>query len=272
MADKLDAALAAYEKTNRITNDAELEEALREIASREIAKADGDVELVDLAAAELLILSGDDPDRVRLEADGTADARLSSVMTRTGAKDGKKSVRVRIGLLAAALVAVVVTLAVVAGANSTWDLFADKSAEYGKNVSGLFGTSLAAANDEQRARLEALFEEYGQDAGWHEREIRIIMGELPEDTPRLTREKAIEICSDYDLKNNTSDYSAFLSDIVRLFNQVAGAPDINGGSGQTVILYYTDDSENYAISVSEISVRFFDLTTGTNEKLLKYSD
>ena len=127
------------------------------------------------------------------------------------------------------------------------------------------------ATEEQRAKLDEIQGKYpGFTVNDHERELKIIMGELPEDTPRLTKEDAERICASVDVKGFDSP-DAFEEYVVGLFNEVAGAPDLNSGSGVTHRMYYTDDSETDLIDVC-CGVWYYDPVTDTQEALLSLTD
>lgn len=126
------------------------------------------------------------------------------------------------------------------------------------------------ATEEQRAKLDALYEEYAGLSWEHEREMKIIMGELPEDTPRLTREDAERICASVDVKEHEY-FEEFEEYVAGLFNEIAGAPDLNGGSGIAHRVYYTDDSEQISISVWCGTVTFYDEANGERETLLTWN-
>ena len=157
-----------------------------------------------------------------------------------------------------------------------WEQYVKKAREHGIDVDhvkkhlDLFESNYLVANEEQRAKLDELYDKYVNLSSEHEREIKIIMGELPEDTPRLTKEKAVEICKTAVLDKETEDSTFFETEIAKLFNQVAGAPDLNGGSGLDYKVYYTDDSGKRGISVSLGCVEYYDEISGAEEVLLNW--
>ncbi len=104
--EKLDAALAAYEKERPITNDAELEAALVSIIESDLKKEDCDKELVDAVADELLLLRGEDPGRVRAGADKRAEERFPEMMKTAGKEKARGRVKIGVALIAAAIAAV----------------------------------------------------------------------------------------------------------------------------------------------------------------------
>ena len=79
---------------------------------------------------------------------------------------------------------------------------------------------------------------------WHVREIKTIMGEIPEDTPRLTVEVAERICKAYPIPSENESPDKIDDDIEELFNEVAGAPDLDGGSGIHFRHYYLNDNDD----------------------------
>ena len=158
----------------------------------------------------------------------------------------------------------------------SWELYSAKAAEHGKNLDSgvkkdLFEDSYEIANEEQRAKLDALYEEYVGLSWEHEREIKIIMGELPEDTPRLTKEAAAEICGKVGAREYGSP-EVFEGYVAYLFDQVAGAPDLNGGSGISYHTYYLDDSQEIAVRIAGGVVEYWDKTNGESEILLRLLD
>ena len=108
--DKLTAALAAYEKERPVSTDAELEEALLSIMEKELGKEGSDVELIDAAADELTVLRGEDPARVRAEAEENAKKRFPAMKDRVASAKDNKRTKIRFALLAAALTAVIIAL------------------------------------------------------------------------------------------------------------------------------------------------------------------
>jgi len=106
----------------------------------------------------------------------------------------------------------------------------------------IFSVSLRNANEEQKEKLMAV--EGGLLRGWHVREIKTIMGEIPEDMPRLTVEEADRICKAYVVPSENESVDKIDDDIADLFNEVAGAPDIDGGSGIHFRHYYLKDNDD----------------------------
>ena len=313
--DKLNAALAAYEKEKPVSSDAELEDALLSIIDSELGKEDGDADIVDAATDELLLLRGSDPEKAERDGDRIGARRLSATEEKTGIarlknraeKTGKPA---RLGwtpkrklataFVPAAVIAITAAAIGFAAVRSNytdritvlvpretetfddpadqfvWEQYEKKAREQGKDVDhvrktlDLFDSNYLVASEEQRAKLDELKEKHLGSENEYEREIKIIMGELPEDTPRLTKEKAIEICKTAVFDKESEDSSYFEAEMGRLFDQAAGAPDRRGGSGIDYRVYYTDDSGKRGISVSLGCVEYFDEISGTEEILLNW--
>ena len=99
------------------------------------------------------------------------------------------------------------------------------------------------------------------------RDIKILMGELPEDTPRLTLEDVEGICNEY--KGLPEGY--YESEFIARFNEIAGAPDEDGGSGIAHRTYYFDDEHTEGIHVAFGRVSYHDYVKGTKTVLFDQS-
>lgn len=91
----------------------------------------------------------------------------------------------------------------------------------------LLADSYEKADETQKAALQQLEEKYGKYACYYEKEIKIIMGELPADQPQITLERAREIGRDYKkqvLEGTMSDANG-TAYLCEKFNEIAGAPD-----------------------------------------------
>lgn len=132
----------------------------------------------------------------------------------------------------------------------------------------IFSVSFRNANEEQKEKLMAI--EGGLVRAWHVREIKTIMGEIPEDTPRLTVEVAERICKAYPIPSENESPDKIDDDIAELFNEVAGAPDLDGGSGIHFRHYYlndNDDSEYIRLTDGFVSY----INKKNNENILIFS-
>lgn len=76
--------------------------------------------------------------------------------------------------------------------------------------------------------------------GYYERAALTIIGDLPDNQKRLSLAEAEKLV---DSKDNPRD-------IVDAFNEIAGAPDFEGGSGITWAIYFLDEMKSEAIYVS----------------------
>ncbi len=130
----------------------------------------------------------------------------------------------------------------------------------------LFTLSMQEANDEQKAKLEEIAKR-NSPSEWYEREILMIMGKLPADTPRLTPEKAGKILKGID----PADYereTAYEAEVIAKFNEYAGAPDFRASTGVIYAKYYVDDSAESYIIVSAGSVVYY--YPGGDDTLAEY--
>lgn len=97
------------------------------------------------------------------------------------------------------------------------------------------------------------------------KQILILESKIPADAPYLTREKAIEICNGLaDLSENIDVCEQM---IINAFNEVALAPDFQGGSGITRTVYYTDETHSKAIIVTcgHVHYRDYEMPDNTSE-------
>ena len=154
-------------------------------------------------------------------------------------------------------------------------------------ASGMLGRSGTGAEedriDARELELANYFERYADDAQkealansikydflgpkmWYERQISIILGRIPEDSPRITLEQARKICSEIDLsgEKNVGEMNAKLR---REFNKYA-VPDYDGGSGIRSTYYFFDDEPTGYIVIRFDRVTYYDLVNGTTEELI----
>lgn len=112
-----------------------------------------------------------------------------------------------------------------------------KAAESSETDSSFYESAYAKATGEQKEELDKIIadESIGLPGEWR-RPVLIAIGELPEDTPRLTAAQAGKL---YDSKG--------VSDLESEFNKIAGAPDFVGGSGIERSIYFLNDDRTDAI-------------------------
>lgn len=94
-----------------------------------------------------------------------------------------------------------------------------------------------AETREQKDAIASLRKDGSNGVGVWQREALTIVGRIPKDQKRLSKDEAKRIIEE----------SAHCSDVLRAFEAVAGAPDFVGGSGIHRIIYYVDDSKRDAI-------------------------
>ncbi len=112
----------------------------------------------------------------------------------------------------------------------------------------LYRDYYAVADDSQKVALDAYRERNQGDTSIrvNTRELRMIMGEVPEDQPRITLEKAEELwqrlcdyCNTH--PQEAKEVGAGLI-LYRMLNEVTGGPDEEGGSGVNFCEYYMDET------------------------------
>ena len=133
----------------------------------------------------------------------------------------------------------------------------------------LFTKSYRIASEDQKARLDNIQkEDFLGAVGTYTKQIKIIMNELPETVPNITKAQAIDICSEV----NVEDYASaddFEYDITQRFNEIAGAPDFEGGSGFRRIVYFIDDAHSKYIIIRLGNVEYVDNETDECEVILE---
>ncbi|REK69178.1 hypothetical protein [Paenibacillus paeoniae] len=98
-----------------------------------------------------------------------------------------------------------------------------------------------AHNQTQVDQLLGLEKDKSLGIGVWKREALQIIGKLPKDQQRLTFTSAKEIINGSKSKD--------VIDISFSFNEIAGAPDWEGGSGISRTIYFTDEAKNEAIYI-----------------------
>lgn len=127
----------------------------------------------------------------------------------------------------------------------------------------LYDVCYDMANNDQKLQLENIQvkEVCGTKGnGNYVRDILIIMDEIPADTPRLTKEDAIRICESIEGPFSNMREKEFA--IVELLNEIAGAPDYDGGSGVQRRIYLINETGSEYVKVSHGRVRYVNEETG----------
>ena len=130
----------------------------------------------------------------------------------------------------------------------------------------LYRKSMAVANPEQKAKLEAIQDDlyFGDWEEAYTRKILTIMGVMPEDAPYLTVEDAKRLIEEMKAEGILDDFYSNAYLVRDRFNTVATAPDMDGGSGFTIIKYAVDaDHVKYIEIHSGGGIRYYDGTEDT---------
>ena len=121
------------------------------------------------------------------------------------------------------------------------------------------------ATDEQKQAL-ADSKDYGIGSKRrNERQIRIILGEIPEDSPRITLEQARKICSSIKL---SGDMAQMDEQLISAFRKYA-VPDYDGGCGFRTAFFLLDDEPTGYFSIGGCKVTYYDLIHDTQEVLFE---
>ena len=113
----------------------------------------------------------------------------------------------------------------------------------------LYEQAYERATNEQRKMLESIIVVDNTPAVWESsyvKRIKMIMGDLPADTPYISLKQVEDICARVD---KSKSYSDAVKWILSEMDRIAGAPDIDGGSGFRIFWYYTDETYSAHIQV-----------------------
>lgn len=125
-----------------------------------------------------------------------------------------------------------------------------------------------AVNQSQKDELNKLKKKTAL-FGLYKRDALIITNELPKDQKRLTLEEAENIIKE---RNIPKDINSF-NDIIKSFNDIAGAPDWVGGSGMVRYFYYLDDKHSKVIVAFEGGLfKYKEVDENGKETLVKRLD
>lgn len=125
-----------------------------------------------------------------------------------------------------------------------------------------------AINQSQKVELNEL-KKKTRLFGLYKRNALIITNELPKDQKRLTLEEAENIIKE---KNILNDINSF-NDIIKSFNDIAGAPDWEVGSGTLRYYYYLDDKHSKVIVAFEGGFfKYKEVDENGKETLVKHLD
>ncbi len=125
----------------------------------------------------------------------------------------------------------------------------------------LYEKSLTVATPKQREQLKAIRNDlyFGFWEEAYTRRIMTIMGLMSEDAPYLTVDDAKRLIEEMKAEGLLDDFCNNVYLIADRFNSVAAAPDMDGGSGFTIIKYAVDaDHEKFIEIHSGGGIRYYD--------------
>lgn len=137
----------------------------------------------------------------------------------------------------------------------------------------IFDLSMALATEDQKQQLRAINDNLYFEGSEREyiREIKRIMGLIPEDAPYLTLEAAQSLIREMKEEGVLEEY--FYHDFFRIrdrFNEIAYAPDIDGGSGFSIVQYSIDEDHTGFIEIHEaMGIRYYNYEDNTEIKLFQ---
>ena len=130
----------------------------------------------------------------------------------------------------------------------------------------LYEQSMAVANSEQKKQLKAIRDDlyfgYWEEA--YTRRIKTIMGLISEDAPYLTVEQAAEMIQEMKEEGILEDFFNHIELVRDRFNEIALAPDMDGGSGITDIRFSVDAEHTGYIQLhSYLGIRYRNIADNT---------
>lgn len=120
----------------------------------------------------------------------------------------------------------------------------------------LYNRCYAVATAEQRAEMDSYRGPFYGGIEGYPRQMRIIVGDLPANAPRLTLEQAERIILEQ-LRDPNNSYSSYYDRIKTALREVAEM-DYDGGSGFAYTHFCLNDSMTRYIEVSSFGVRYYD--------------
>jgi len=125
---------------------------------------------------------------------------------------------------------------------------------------------MVVGTEEQKQQLSAIRDNlyFGFWCEAYTREIKRIMGLIPEDAPYLTVEVARAMIQEM---QDEGLIEFFFNDIYKVrdrFNQYAYAPDVDGGSGVAIICYSVNAEHTEFIELHMVTgIRYYNKIDGT---------
>lgn len=135
----------------------------------------------------------------------------------------------------------------------------------------LYVNSMRVATDEQKRKLCEIHDnrELGYWEEAYERRVAEIMGLIPENWPRVSVSDAKRILQEMIDEELITQEREFPTNLVKeRFNEIAFAPDMDGGSGMICVRYYIDSTKTDFIEVSARGVIVRDITSSEPKEVL----
>lgn len=138
----------------------------------------------------------------------------------------------------------------------------------------LFDLSMELATEKQREKLQGIQNDcyFGSWGAWYIREIKRIMGLIPEDSPYITKETMQSLVTELQKEGLLDDYDHNIYLIRDRMNQIALAPDVDGEdeSGSVMVLYSVDKEHTGYIELhSTGGIRYHNLADNSWEVLFQ---
>lgn len=131
----------------------------------------------------------------------------------------------------------------------------------------LLESAYEKADASQREQLDNIVkvEEFGA-VGIYNKQVLIIMNQLPKDVANITLEEVKNICAKTD-RNSFESADELEKYLANEFDKIAGAPDFAGGSGISRSIYFINDEHTAYVRIMNGHVTYFSEFGQSGEKL-----
>lgn len=134
----------------------------------------------------------------------------------------------------------------------------------------LYSQSMLIASEEQKEKLQAIGDNkyFGCWAEAYTREIKIIMGLIPEDTPYLTVEALKQMIPEIEARGWMNEFYDNVWLVRDYINEFGYVPDMDGGSGIASIRYSVDAEHTGYIELNSVGgIRYHNIADDTTVDL-----